>query len=434
MCHVCRSATAYASGPFIEGECPIDGAAQQPSGQLFVVLLSTLGRTFVFEIHRLQASIELPVALKAASAKFSHRLDETRRFGLNPGRLRMFTYTPSSLVERPALVVVLHGGGQSAAEYAHGAGWLTLADRYGFALLMPEQQRSNNPTGCFNWYQREDTQRGFGEAASIREMIEAVERDKNIDPRRILVTGLSAGGAMTSVLLACYPETFSAGAIIAGLPYGAARNVQEAFLSMYQCPSRPGIEWGGLVRSAAPQHNGPWPRVSVWHGNADRTVVPLNAREIVKQWIDVHELPDTLSEDTTAEGYPRQVWTNDALEQVVEYYSITDMAHGTPLATGGADIECGTAGPYLLEVGISSSFHIASFFHLTTVDPGLADAEPCASGPTTHQNNPDSRRRELPRSFASTPRQVAPERRTPPGDIGAVITAALKSAGLLGRG
>jgi feruloyl esterase len=339
------------------------------------------------------------------------------------------------LGERPALVVVLHGGGQTAAQYAHGAGWLTLADRHGFALLMPEQQRANNPTGCFNWYQREDTQRGSGEAASIRQMIDAVEHDRNIDPRRIFVTGLSAGGAMTSVLLACYPETFCAGAIIAGLPYGAARNVQEAFQSMYQCPSRSGSEWGGLVRSAAPEHNGSWPRVSVWHGNADKTVVPLNAREIVKQWIDVHELPNTLSAETTAEGYPRQVWSNEALEQVIEYYSITDMAHGTPLATGGADVECGTAGPYLLEVGISSSFRIAEFFNLTANGAELAASEPRrASGlpapqrPIQAYSGARQRRRGLRTKshHATKPKS--------PTDIGAVITAALKSAGLLGRG
>ena len=76
---------------------------------------------------------------------------------------------------------------------------------------------------------------------------------------------------MTSVMLACYPEVFAGGAIIAGLPYGAAANVQQAFESMFQCPPRSAPEWGGLVRGASP-HNGPWPRVSIWHGSADKTV------------------------------------------------------------------------------------------------------------------------------------------------------------------
>src|ERR1700710_405517 len=81
----------------------------------------------------------------------------------NPGNLRMFTYVPAPTAETQALVVVLHGCGQTAAGYNHGAGWSTLADRYGFALLLPEQQRSNNPGGCFNWFEPGDTQRDRGE-------------------------------------------------------------------------------------------------------------------------------------------------------------------------------------------------------------------------------------------------------------------------------
>src|SRR5882762_5203707 len=191
-------------------------------------------------------------------------LKEMHSAGSNPGNLRMFAYVPASLADSPALVVVLHGCTQTAAGYNHGAGWSTLADRYGFALLMPEQQRSNNPNGCFNWFLPEHTQRDRGEAASIRQMVETMVREKGIDPRRVFITGLSAGGAMTSVMLACYPDVFAGGAIIAGLPYGAATNVQQAFESMFQSPARSAREWGDLVRGAAP-HDGPWPRVSVWH-------------------------------------------------------------------------------------------------------------------------------------------------------------------------
>ena len=134
---------------------------------------------------------------------------------------------------------------------------------------------------------------------------------------------------------------------------------------MFQCPPRTAHSWGDLVRAASP-HKGPWPRVSVWHGGADATVVPSNASEIVKQWTDVHGLPITPSDQAMVDGYPRQVWVNAAGDELIEFYTITDMAHGTPLATGRADTECGAAGPFLLEVGISSSYHIARFFGLTT--------------------------------------------------------------------
>ena len=256
-------------------------------------------------------------------------LREVHAFGSNPGNLRMFSYRPSHLAENPALVVVLHGCTQSASGYDLGAGWSTLADRYGFALLFPEQQRINNPNGCFNWFQPEDSQRDRGEPFSIRQMIEKSVVDHGIDRHRIFVTGLSAGGAMTSIMLACYPDVFAGGAIVAGLPYGAATNVQQAFESMFQSPSRTAREWGDLVRKAS-SHRGLWPRVSVWHGNADKTVIPSNAREILKQWTDIHGLSPAPSAQKIVDGYPREVWMDGAGDEILESYTITNMAHGTP--------------------------------------------------------------------------------------------------------
>ncbi len=246
------------------------------------------------------------------------RLKGVPGFGTNPGDLKMWMYLPQQIPDRPPLVVVLHGCGQTAAGYDHGAGWSTLADRYGFALLMPEQQRTNNPNGCFNWFQPGDTQRGQGEAASIRQMIETMVRDHAVDPHRVFVTGLSAGGAMTSVMLACYPDVFEAGAIVAGLPYGTAANVQQAFEAMYQCPARSPKEWGDAACHAYPDYRGPWPRVSIWHGGADRTVVPNNAQEIIKQWTYVHGLSLTPSLNDMVDGYPRQLWLDGNGKEIVE--------------------------------------------------------------------------------------------------------------------
>jgi poly(hydroxyalkanoate) depolymerase family esterase len=84
----------------------------------------------------------------------------------------MLEHLPQRLGKSPALVVVLHGCAQTAAAYDHGAGWSSLADRHGFALLFPEQRRENNPKNCFTWFERGDTTRDLGEAASIRQMIE----------------------------------------------------------------------------------------------------------------------------------------------------------------------------------------------------------------------------------------------------------------------
>ena len=388
----------------------------------------------------MRAAARTRSAASSPGSQSSH-LQETKDFGSNPGALRMFTYLPPQVPADCALVVVLHGCTQSAADYDLGAGWSTLANRYGFALLLPEQQRSNNPNGCFNWFQSGDIERGRGETLSIRQMVRKMVSDHGVDRTRVFVTGLSAGGAMTSVMLATYPDVFAGGAIVAGLPYGAANNVQKAFEHMFQCPPRTAHSWGDLVRAASP-HKGPWPRVSVWHGGADATVVPSNASEIVKQWTDVHGLPITPSDQAMVDGYPRQVWVNAAGDELIEFYTITDMAHGTPLATGRADTECGAAGPFLLEVGISSSYHIARFFGLTTA--GLRPAASTerqivtAAPKQLHANGSVVAPAPLhvldgevlgPQSDAWPKDTHIPP--PTPIDISSVITQALKAAGLM---
>jgi poly(hydroxyalkanoate) depolymerase family esterase len=358
-------------------------------------------------------------------------LVETAEFGANPGALKMLSFVPEHLQRGAALVVVLHGCGQTAAAYDLGAGWSTLAKHYGFALLMPEQQMSNSANTCFNWFNPEDTARGSGEAASIRQMIARMVSDHKLDPRRISVTGLSAGGAMASVMLATYPEVFAAGAIIAGLPFGIASNVREALNGMLQSSSRPAQELGDLVRQAT-SHKGPWPKVSVWHGSADRTVNPANANEIVKQWLDVHGLPLAPMSVADVDGYPREVWWNADGETIVESYTITDMAHGTPLGIADNDERYGEGGAFLIEAGISSSYHIAKFFGLTDRGhlPGEVIKETVkeAAKPAS-KTAPRESAKTIPLPVRQGKPSRAPKRRGV--DVGSVITRALTAAGLM---
>ena len=300
------------------------------------------------------------------------RLSDLHEFGDNPGKLRARCYLPAGVTGSAPLVVVLHGCTQNAAVYDHGSGWSRLADRHGFILLFPEQQRANNPMLCFNWFAAEHTRRDAGEAGSIRAMIAAMQRSHDIDPGRIFVTGLSAGGAMASAMLATYPELFAGGAILAGVAYGSATSVAEAFECMGGRKTSSPSALGRSVRAAS-RHGGPWPRVQIWQGGADGTVVPSNGEAIVEQWVNVHGLdPEPDRQDEVA-GHPRRAWLRADGTVLIEHVLVSGMAHGVPLATGGDD-PTGVAGAHMLDVGIDSTGRIAAFF-------GIAPATEEASAP-----------------------------------------------------
>lgn len=283
-------------------------------------------------------------------------------FGSNPGNLRGKIYRPTGLRTGAPLVVVLHGCTQTAEGYDRGSGWSALADRHGFALLFPEQQRANNPNLCFNWFAPGDMQRDGGEPESIRQMIDHIARDAAIDQTKIFVTGLSAGGAMTSVMLATYPDVFAGGAIIAGLPYGGAQSVSQALERMRGHGGPSSAALAQLVRAAS-EHKGPWPTISIWHGSGDATVNPTNALAIAAQWQALHDVPSQPNRTDVVDGYPRNVWLAADGREVIEEFSITGMGHGTPLDPQGID-GCGAAMAFMLDANISSTTHIAEFWGL----------------------------------------------------------------------
>ena len=474
--------------------------------------MTSLGTTLagLSKFRREWARTSAAAPPQARRATAPSRLREVAGFGSNPGSLRMFEYVPAKLGPSPALVVVLHGCTQTAAGYDHGAGWSTLADQQGFVLVYPEQQRGNNANTCFNWFEPGDVRRDAGEALSIRQMVERAVAAHGIDRSRIFVTGLSAGGAMTGVMLATYPELFAGGAIVAGLPYGAAASVPEAFESMFQGRSRPARDWGDLVRAASPHrgpwprvsvwhgdadatvkptnateimkqwgdvhgvaglpygaaasvpeafesmfqgrsrpardwgdlvraaspHRGPWPRVSVWHGDADATVKPTNATEIVKQWGDVHGVAGRPALESKGPGFTRQAWKDEAGREVIESFTIAGMAHGTPLAAGTGEGRYGTAGPYLLDVGVSSTYQIARFWGLVG-QGGEARASDDARAPTpaTGVRPPASAIRIAARPEDARKAAGDGPPKPPPHqgafDVQGVINKALRAAGLM---
>jgi poly(hydroxyalkanoate) depolymerase family esterase len=368
-------------------------------------------------------------------ARVESRLTEVTNFGSNPGNLRMLTYVPKHLPEAAPLVVVLHGCTQTAHSYDLGTGWSALADRYGFAVLLPEQRTSNNPLQAFNWFKPEDFVRDSGEPLSIRQMVEWMVVNHGIDRRRVYVNGVSAGGAMTSVMLATYPEVFAAGAIIAGVPYRCASDLQGAFQSIFQGCVRSPQEWGNLVRTAS-SHQGPWPKISIWHGTGDHTVQPTNAEEVIKQWTDVHALPMTPTFESTVDGHPYRAWRGLDGDTLIESYTITGMAHGVPIDPHGEE-GCGAAAPFILDMGISSTQHIARFWGITDRTPETAGAphRPAQIMPTDYRAEDQARGREVrietgsecdtPAADRSASAQPAHQ------ELREIIATSLKAAGLL---
>lgn len=324
---------------------------------------------------------------------------------------------PTSVEQGAPLVVVLHGCTQTAAGYDYHAGWSALAEKYAFVVLLPEQKRANNPNLCFNWFAPRDARRGRGEALSIAQMIETVHQRYGTGRGRVFVTGLSAGGAMAAVMLATYPEVFAGGAIIAGLPFGTANNVPQALERMrgHELPDQTRLE--SLVRSAS-GFAGPWPTLSVWHGTRDRTVAPPNAKATIEQWRQLHGAGEKPSSIQAAGDHTRRVWLDPQGREVIEEYEVSGLAHGTPLST--LDPESNeTAGPHMLEAGISSTRRIAHFWGI-----GRASAAKTATiGRSGQTATPDSR--------SQMPQSLLPLSTRATTDLATTIEKALRAAGLL---
>ncbi|MBP2325063.1 poly(hydroxyalkanoate) depolymerase family esterase [Kibdelosporangium banguiense] len=282
-------------------------------------------------------------------------------FGSNPGNLVMYRHTPSSLPAGRPVVVALHGCTQNAAGYGDGSGWAQLADQMKFTLVLPEQKSVNNFNKCFNWFERGDTTRGQGEAESVAQMVRRARDDAGA--ARVYVTGLSAGGAMTAVMLAAYPELFTGGGIVAGLAYRCASSMIEAFSCMHPGRNLSPGQLGDSVRAAS-SHAGPWPTVSIWQGTADYTVSPSNATELVEQWTNVHGVPAVPTETGMVAGYPHARYGS-----VVETYTITGMGHGQPVDPG----TCGQAGAYFLDVDVCAAGRLSDTWQLgVTARGGLS--------------------------------------------------------------
>ena len=180
-------------------------------------------------------------------------------------------YVPSTLTDAPAaLVVMLHGCTQNPDDFAHGTQMNALAEELGCLVVYPAQSQAANPSRCWNWFSEADQQRDRGEPSIIAGITRDVMARHPVDARQVFVAGLSAGGAMATIMGTLYPDLYAAVGVHSGLPFAAAKDLPSALAAMK----------GDFRRSQAPGRTLP---IIVFHGDRDTTVHPANGDELVTQ-------------------------------------------------------------------------------------------------------------------------------------------------------
>ncbi len=193
---------------------------------------------------------------------------------------RLFLPTGSSRRGTMPLAVMLHGCHQDPLSFAEGTRMNVLAEEYGCAVLYPEQSKHSNPLRCWNWFEPASLA-GQGEAALLARLIHQVTQRRPIDPQRVYVAGMSAGGAMACLLAVRHSRLFAACAIHSGLMYGAANSPAQALAAMRSGQSPASIDKSRrLVRETHASTSVP---TLVIHGDRDTTVNPVNADQIIEQ-------------------------------------------------------------------------------------------------------------------------------------------------------
>ena len=175
------------------------------------------------------------------------------------------------------LIVMLHACGQNAADFASGTGMNALAQEHGCLVLYPEQPGSAHWNRCWNWYDRSHHRRGAGEPALLAGLTRRIMAEHAVDPARVAVAGLSAGGAMAVILGRTYPDLFSAVGCHSGLAHGSATCEAGAVLAMRNGP--------GPSLPALPRPESVVP-VIVFHGDADTMVHRMNSSSVIRQSLE----------------------------------------------------------------------------------------------------------------------------------------------------
>jgi poly(hydroxyalkanoate) depolymerase family esterase len=255
-------------------------------------------------------------------------------------------FVPDGFGDAPLpLVVMLHGCTQDPDDFAAGTQMNALAQEQGFLVLYPQQAPRSNAQKCWNWFSPADQRRGAGEPALLAGMTRHVLQTHNVDPDRVYVAGLSAGGAMAAILAREYPDLFAAAGVHSGVAPGAAHDVASAFAVMKSGPGDSTSKASGVP-------------LIVFHGGADQTVVAANGDAVVRAALGNTPVLATSSAGVASgRSFRRTVWrpADDAgAPGLVEHW----VVDGAPHAWSGGD----ASGSYTDPGGPDASREMLRFF------------------------------------------------------------------------
>jgi poly(hydroxyalkanoate) depolymerase family esterase len=309
-----------------------------------------------------------PASGRIIDAEFS-RVDEAREHAGQPGQFISASfrnhagtrpyklYIPTGYAGQPLpMIVMLHGCTQTPDDFAAGTRMNALAEERGCFVLYPAQTRAANRSRCWNWFKRGDQGRDQGEPAILVGMTRECMHRYAIDPRRVYVAGLSAGGAMAAVLAAAYPDLYAAVGVHSGLAVGSAHDVQSAFAAMQGAQAARG--------TARKRTSGSVP-VIVFHGDRDTTVHPRNGEQVILESVD-SAATSSVEQGQVPGGhaYTRTVRRDSAGRIVLEHW----LVHGAGHAWSGGS----PSGSYTDPKGPDAARAMLRFFDQT----GRADAVP----------------------------------------------------------
>lgn len=238
-----------------------------------------------------------------------------------------------------ALVVMLHGCRQGPDDFAIATRMEAHAARHGAFVAWPAQTARANRNRCWNWFRPQHQLAGAGEPEAIAAITREVIARHAIDPGRVFVAGLSAGGAMAVIVAAAYPQLFAAVGVHSGLAYRAAHSLPSAMLAMRGASSDVFFARQDSVRLTAP--------AIIFHGSADASVHPRNGEALLAQWLAGREWSSVegskLHQQSGVEGRPyvRRCILDGTGRPLLEHWAVEGLGH----AWSGGDPEGGFADP-----------------------------------------------------------------------------------------